>query len=137
MKMKINTDGGYNKHLGAACSYIITCDDNVVHTCSFAASGYSTNNQAEYGAVLSALKHVSSNYNIDSIESIEHIADSQLLVNHFNGTNEIKEPTLVDMMREIKTFSTLVLKNKVTSTHVRRHLNTDADWLCNLVLDAF
>lgn len=137
MKLTINTDGGFSKRLGAACSYIIKCNDNVVYTCSYSAPKYTTNNQAEYGAVLAALKYVANTFSPSSIESIEHIADSELLVKHFNEQHKVKEATLVAMMKEIKTYSSLVFGDKVTSTHVKRHLNSDADWLCNIVLDTF
>lgn len=137
MKMKINTDGGFSKHLGAACSYIISCNGNAIFTCSYSAPKYTTNNQAEYGALLAALKHITDTYSPGSIESVEHISDSQLLVSHFNDKYNVKEPELIAMMKEIKAYSTLVLSDKVTSTHVKRHLNNDADWLCNIILDTF
>lgn len=141
MNITINTDGGFTSHPSvivtrAAISFIIRVEGIVNYTHSSEVDAH-TNNQAEYLALLKGLKYITDNFSADAITNVEHISDSKLLVEHFNETYKVKEPELIELMKQIKGYTTLLLNDKVTSRHVKRSENSDADWLCNLILDKF
>lgn len=137
INIKLHTDGGCTSDGRAAISFIVTEDKNVVFTTSQYVSRCQTNNEAEYEALYQGLSYIAKAYNKADIGTVEHISDSKLLVSHFNDTYDVKKEELIQKMKAIKSLCSLTLEGKVTSTHVRRDHNTNADWLCNLILDTF
>ncbi len=91
--------------------------------------GETTNNIAEYTAMLRALKRAA-----DLSLSRLHIhSDSELLVKQMNGEYRVKNNDLRDLYDEAQN---LVRKfASVRFTHVRREHNKRADELCNIALD--
>lgn len=136
MNIKLYTDGGFQNGR-AAISFIVKEDDNVVYTQSADAPKASTNNEAEYDALYCGLRYIAARYDRNEIHSITHLSDSQLLVSHFNGTFNVSKQELIVRMAAIKTLCLLSLDDKVTCIQIPRKENSDADWLCNLILDMF
>jgi ribonuclease HI len=91
--------------------------------------GETTNNQAEYKALIRALEEAASR----AAESVTCYLDSELVVKQLTGVYKIKEAGLQELaMQAIK------LKNKFQSVefkHVRREQNARADALVNEALD--
>ncbi|MBT8240245.1 MAG: ribonuclease HI family protein [Acidimicrobiia bacterium] len=91
--------------------------------------GHTTNNVAEYKAVVAALELVG------VFEPTEVIvrADSQLLVRQLDGEYRVKSPNLKPLFAEVRQL----VENlpTVEFEHVRRELNTRADALANEALD--
>jgi ribonuclease HI len=95
----------------------------------FEALGITTNNVAEYRALLLALKRAAE-LNADAVEIL---SDSLLLVEQVNGRFKIKAPHLIPLVseavRRAKGFRRFSIR------HVRREENKKADRLANLGAD--
>lgn len=134
--LKINTDGGSRGNPGPAAAGIVIYDDRrQIHQFS-QYLGVTTNNQAEYQAVNLALDYLINNPQlVTSYSSVEFILDSELVVRQINGQYRVKHPDLIPVYQNIKVkLSQLSLT--VVFTHVKRHLNHDADAILNQELDS-
>ena len=91
--------------------------------------GHTTNNVAEYKAVLLGLAGALAK----GVEHIEVRADSELLIKQLKGEYRVKSPGLRPLFDEarrlISRFSSVKL------THIRRELNGEADRLANQGID--
>src|SRR5689334_22583219 len=91
--------------------------------------GHTTNNVAEYRALLMGLERALTL----GIRRIEVRADSELLIKQLGGEYRVKNEGLKPLHAEAKAllsrFDSFVL------THVRRELNTEADHLANAGID--
>lgn len=94
--------------------------------------GITTNNVAEYTAVLEALRWIKGN--IKGQEKIELFVDSKLVAEQLSGNYKIKAKHLKPLIEEIKILA-LELGGVIFS-HVPRFKNTLADKLANLALDS-
>ncbi len=91
--------------------------------------GETTNNIAEYSALLTALEHLVKL----KIHSADFFSDSELLVKQINGQYRVKNEVLIQfhakataLIRKMKHFSI---------AHVRREQNKRADELANMGID--
>jgi ribonuclease HI len=128
MKLTINTDGGSLNNPGpAACAYIISQGEKKIESRSFFL-GVQTNNVAEYTGVIEALKRVKELQKISSIQAVQFICDSLLLVSQMTGVYKIKNPGIKTLAAEA---SRLIeeIGVPVSFRHVLRELNSDADAL--------
>ena len=91
--------------------------------------GTCTNNVAEYGALLAALRWAAAN----GCTSLHIKSDSLLLVQQMKGVYKVKHPGLQPLFEEARTLARQV--GQVTFEHVRREFNTDADRLANEAMD--
>ncbi len=97
--------------------------------------GEGTNNEAEYTAVIFALKKVKLLIGSEKAKKadITMYVDSELIAKQFNNVYKIKEKRIQNLYMQIHN---LILDfNKVEFTHVYRSGNKDADRLVNAVLD--
>jgi ribonuclease HI len=92
--------------------------------------GITTNNQAEYRAVLAGVNTALGM----GIEELDVYLDSMLAVNQINGIWKIKNADLIPVYDEIKQL--LPHFKRITFTHVPRALNKLADAQVNECLDA-
>lgn len=96
----------------------------------FEALGRTTNNVAEYRALLMALARAAE----IGAEEVEIFSDSELLVRQINGRYRVKAEHLKPLAQEAvgraKGF------RRFSITHVRREQNRNADRLANLGADA-
>jgi ribonuclease HI len=133
MKLIIFTDGASRGNPGPA-SYGFTISDDsgklVYEEGKYI--GTTTNNVAEYTAVLEAFKYVKSNFAGKSVE-INMFADSKLVAEQLAGKWRIKNPGLIHIFQQIKVIEMELVS--VTYTHVYREKNTVADGLANQALD--
>ena len=138
-KLFINTDGGSRGNPGPAGIGVVFCDENEKEIFSYNEFiGDGTNNEAEYRAIIEALKlAIKSDWfgqNNSASEEIVCRLDSQLVVEQINGRYKIKQPHIqvfIDEIREIlKKFNI-----KISFIHIRREQNKRADQLVNEVLD--
>jgi ribonuclease HI len=91
--------------------------------------GHTTNNVAEYKAVLLGLSGALA----QGISRIEVRADSELLIKQLKGLYRVKAPGLKPLFEEARK---LVSRFKsVKLTHIRRELNAEADRLANHGVD--
>jgi ribonuclease HI len=127
----INCDGASRGNPGLSSSGFVfidpTDDQVVVEGGEFL--GITTNNQAEYRAVLLALQVA---YELD-VTNIKFKLDSLLVVNQMNGLWKIKNKDLWPINKLISQYRQLF--KSVEFTHVRREFNKLADAMANKVLD--
>lgn len=91
--------------------------------------GHTTNNVAEYQAVLLGLKGALE----VGVKRIEVRADSELLIKQLKGEYRVKSPGLRPLYEAAKRLLTGFVSVKLT--HVRRELNGEADRLANQGVD--
>lgn len=98
--------------------------------------GKKTNNEAEYSAVIFALKKIKQLIGKEKTKviEIEIKADSELLVKQLNGEYKIKEKNLIPFFIEI--WNLKIDFSKIKFTHIPREENKQADILVNKELNS-
>lgn len=91
--------------------------------------GHTTNNVAEYKAVIAGLELVG----MFDPDDVLVRADSQLLVRQLDGQYRVKAPNLKPLYEEVRRLVEAL--PSVDFEHVRREANTRADGLANEALD--
>lgn len=127
--IEVYTDGGSRGNPGkAACAFVIYENQNIKHQ-EAQYLKITTNNQAEYGGLLSALRYLIKN----NIFEAKFYSDSELMVKQIHKLYKVKEPSIQkiynEVMLEIGKFK------KFEISHVRREKNKVADLLVNKCLD--
>jgi len=127
----IYTDGGArgNPGPGAAAAVILSQDENVISEVS-AYLGITTNNVAEYEALLLALRRARDL----GCERASIRMDSELIVRQLNGVYRVKDPKLRELFGQVNRMLRDLIAWDVS--HVPRTQNKRADELVNEVLDA-
>ena len=97
--------------------------------------GVTTNNEAEYQAVIFALKKLKQLIGNTEAEKayVVFYIDSELLVKQFNHEYKVKESNIQKLFLEVHNLR--LDFGKVEFKHVLRDKNADADRLVNQVLD--
>lgn len=90
--------------------------------------GRTTNNQAEYRAVIAALEKA---LKLGARE-VEVSLDSELLVRQIGGTYRVKAAALKPLYQRVKQLQSQF--ENFTITYIPRELNTEADHLANRAL---
>ncbi|MDP3991117.1 MAG: ribonuclease HI family protein [Candidatus Nealsonbacteria bacterium] len=135
-KIIIYTDGGSRGNPGPSAIGVVLCDEK-----GKAVKGYSeligvrTNNEAEYEAVIFALKKVKALYGKKAVKDseVEVRADSELLIKQLNGEYKIIEPKIQALF--LKTWNLKIDFNKIKFICIPREKNKEADSLVNQALD--
>lgn len=100
--------------------------------------GVATNNQAEYKAVIEALKHIESRIKNQELSldglTINFFLDSQLVVEQMNGNYKIKNEGLKPLYLKAQELINKINGN-ISFFHVRRDKNSYADKLVNHAID--
>ncbi len=135
MKLVIYTDGASRGNPGLA-SYGFTIAEKsgklLYEKGEFI--GITTNNVAEYTAVLEAFKQIFGAFKDRATLQIEVFADSKLVIEQLSGRYKIKSSHLKVIIEEIKILS--LEFGKITYSHIPREQNTEADRLANIALDS-
>lgn len=132
-KIIIHTDGGARGNPGpAAIGVSIGAPINKNYGEQI---GETTNNIAEYKAMVFALKKVKSLLGGEKAEKteVEIRSDSELIVSQLNGEYKIKEENLVPFFIQIWNLKQDF--KKVEFVHIPREKNKEADKLVNRALD--
>jgi len=128
-RMVIFTDGASQGNPGqAAIGVIIKDEQGRVITSISQSIGRTTNNQAEYRAVIAALEEAIRL----GARQIEMRSDSELIVRQINGRYRVKNAALKPLHQQVKE-----LQNRLESFsifHIPRQQNTEADRLANNAL---
>lgn len=131
-KIKMYSDGGARNNPGHAGIGVVIYDqkNNIIGSIS-EYIGETTNNQAEYTALLAGLERLVSL----KISEVNCYLDSELVVKQLNGEYKVKDDNLRIIYLQI-----LELKEKFTDIsfiHVKRNLNKVADKLVNEAIDEY
>lgn len=132
MNVVIHTDGGSRGNPGpAAIGVVIERGNNVISEFG-KPIGETTNNVAEYTAVIEALTYVLENNML--FDRINFYLDSMLIVNQINGVFKVKQMHLFDLLMKVRHLEQQI-KKSITYTFVPREQNSRADFFVNRALD--
>ena len=137
-KLVINTDGGSRGNPGPSAVGISMSvnEEKVTELSEYI--GVTTNNVAEYTAVIKALEYLVEQ-KIQSSQ-IDFVLDSELVVKQIKGLYKIKQTHLQDLFLTIKNLIKQLYTNsqikEISFNHVLREKNKVADHLVNTCLDS-
>ena len=134
----IYTDGGSRGNPGKAAIGVVFCNEREQEIKKFGeylGDGL-TNNEAEYQAVIFALRKFKSFFGkkIAEISDVEIRSDSELLVNQMNGKYKIEDEKMQRFFIEI--WNLKIDFKSVKFKIIPREKNKEADRLVNETLDA-
>jgi len=128
-KVIVFTDGAAEPNPGPAAIGAVIKDEQgkVIATIS-QSIGRSTNNQAEYRAVIAALEKAIKL----GATHVNLYSDSELVVKQLSGGYRVKKAELKPLYQKVKHLQSLL--EGFTVTHIPRWQNAEADKLTNLAL---
>lgn len=130
MDLVINTDGASRGNPGpSSYGFIIKVKGGAVLHEEGELIGVTTNNVAEYTAVIKAFEYVVGRFFRKAPHKIEVVADSKLLVEQLSGRFKVKSPNLLPLFDRIKTMEFDL--GHVSYRSVPREENFIADRLAN------
>ncbi|MEW6623547.1 MAG: ribonuclease HI family protein [Bacillota bacterium] len=132
MEVKVYTDGASRGNPGHAGIGIIILDADghvLAEECDYI--GQSTNNIAEYTAVIRGLKRAK----VLGARSVNLFADSQLLVRQLTGQYKVKNEGLKPLYEQVRKL--IDAFKSFNAIHIPREENKAADRLANKALDEF
>jgi len=127
---KLFSDGGSRGNPGPAAIGAVLIEDNKVIGQVSKCIGNTTNNQAEYQALLVGLK-------LALEQGINHLScylDSELVVKQMRQEYKVKDKDLQKVF--VKVWNESLKFQKITYQHIPREQNKEADKLVNLALDS-
>ena len=133
----IYTDGGSRGNPGPSAAGVVICNEKGETMKKYSEYiGNATNNEAEYRAVIFALKKVKALLGKKNIETaeIEIRSDSELLVRQLNGEYKILDSKIQPLFLEI--WNLRIDFGKIKFSLIPRERNKDADRLVNEELDS-
>ncbi len=135
-KIIVYTDGASRGNPGPAAIGAAICDSkgNIVKSYS-ESIGKATNNEAEYQAVIFALKKIKALYGKEKIKKLSVLikSDSQLLVSQLTGKYKIKEENIQKLF--IQVWNLKIDFKNVDFISIPREENSRADNLANQALN--
>jgi ribonuclease HI len=134
-KIIIHTDGGSRGNPGEAAIGVVI-ESSLTGKKEYGEYlGHATNNQAEYQAVIFALKKVKQLIGSEKCKEVQVdcMVDSELLEKQMGGEYKVKDEDIKDYFLEI--WNLKIDFGKVNFKHVLRDKNQTADRLVNQVLD--
>ena len=142
-KLITYTDGGSRGNPGpSACGVVVKNDKNEVILKTSKYIGETTNNQAEYEALVLALQKAKGIFKtcrdtkscVRTTKILECYLDSELVVRHLNHEYKIKDEGLQPLF--IKVWNLTLDFDSVKFIHIPREKNKLADELVNKEVDA-
>ena len=130
-KAIIHADGAARGNPGpAAIGATIKDEQGKLITSISQRIGNTTNNQAEYRAIIAALEKAVSL----GITHVEVNSDSELVARQIKGSYRVKKAELKPLYQQVKQLQDSL--EGFTITHIPREQNVEADKLANMALDA-
>jgi len=135
MGITIYADGGSRGNPGPAAIGVVVQKDGQTLKKYGETIGEATNNQAEYQAVVFALKKIKLLFGKKKAKEmeLEILMDSELVAKQLNRQYKIKEKDLQPLFLEI--LNVVLDFKKVNFRHILREENKEADKLVNEALD--
>ncbi len=136
-KLIIYTDGGSRGNPGPAALGVVIQDTSGKMIKEYGeALGVRTNNEAEYEAVIFALKKVKALFGKEKTKTmtLEVRMDSELVMKQLTGKYKIEEEKLFPLF--IKIWNLKMDFGAITFTHIPREKNKEADRMVNEALDS-
>src|SRR3989344_6913517 len=134
-KIIIHTDVGSRGNPGPAAIGVVMESDSFGKKEFGEYIGETTNNEAEYRAVIFALKKIKSLVGSDKCRdsSAEFLLDSELIVKQLNKEYKLKDKNIQNFFIEI--WNLTFDFGEVSFRHIPREKNREADKVVNQVLD--
>ncbi|MCX6723621.1 MAG: ribonuclease HI family protein [Candidatus Staskawiczbacteria bacterium] len=136
-KIIIYTDGGSRGNPGKAGIGVVFCNEQeqVIKKYGEYLGDNLTNNDAEYSAIIFALKKFKAVFGkaIAEISDVEVRSDSELVVKQLNGDYRLSDPKIQQFFIEI--WNLKFDFKSVKFKHIPRDKNKEADRLVNEALD--
>lgn len=135
MKIEIFTDGGSRGNPGlAGIGAVLNLDGKIKKYSEFIGEN-KTNNEAEYQALIFALKKVKQlvGKQGSKLASLECYADSELMVRQLNHQYKLSNENIQKMFIEI--WNLMLSFKEVKFFHIPREKNKEADLLANKAMD--
>ena len=136
-KITIYTDGGSRGNPGKAAIGVVFCNerDQIIKKFGEYLGDSLTNNDAEYQAIIFALKKFKALFGkaIADISDVEIRSDSELVVKQLNGDYRLQDPKIQRFFIEI--WNLKFDFKSVKFKHIVREKNKEADRLVNEALD--
>ena len=128
-RLVIKTDGASQGNPGlSAIGATIKDEQGSLITSISQSIGLTTNNQAEYRAIIAALEQA---IRLDA-NQVNMYSDSELVVRQINGQYRVKNAALKLLHRKVKQLQSQLAG--FTINYIPRHENTEADSLANMAL---
>ena len=129
-KLTVNVDGGARGNPGpAAIGVVVRNDDGAIVEAVGETIGRTTNNVAEYRALLRGIELARAH----GADEVELIGDSELIVRQIEGRYKVKHADMKELHAKAKKM--LAGFDSWSIRHVKRAQNADADALVNEALD--
>jgi len=136
-KLIVYTDGGSRGNPGLAAIGVVIADEkkNILKEYSQYLGDNLTNNEAEYKAVIFALKKIKALFGKKKIGEfdVEIMSDSELLVKQMQGLYKILEPKIQSLF--VAVWNLKIDFKEVKFKLISREKNKEADKLVNEALD--
>lgn len=130
-KLILETDGASRGNPGLAGAGVVIRDEHGRRLETIGKFlGVTTNNQAEYQALITGLEAVEHH----NPEAIEVHSDSELMVKQMNGQYRVRNPAILPLYA--RAMELTVALGNVTYTYVPREQNSGADTLANVAIDS-
>lgn len=136
-KLIVYTDGGSRGNPGPAGIGVVVCDSAERTIKEYGEKiGIKTNNEAEYAAVIFALKKIKALFGKEKTIKMEisFKMDSEFVMKQLNGEYKIEEERMFPLF--IAVWNLKMDFAKVSFSHVPREKNRSADKLVNQALDS-
>ncbi len=129
-KVVIHADGASRGNPGLAAIGVTIKDEQGRLVAAISRRiGRTTNNQAEYRAIIAALEEAAKL----GAEEAEVNLDSELVVKQVNGKYRVRKATLKPLYQRVKRLQSLL--HNSTITYIPRQQNIEADNLANTALN--
>lgn len=128
-KLQVYTDGGARGNPGPAGIGVVIWHGNELVGRYHKYIGETTNNQAEYQALIFGLNKVKEL----GAEEVECFLDSELVVKQLKREYRVKDADLAPLF--VKIWNISLGFKKISFTHISREKNKEADKLVNQALD--
>lgn len=133
--ISIYTDGGSRNNPGEAAFGFVIYDNEKEVVGIGKRLGITTNNVAEYTAVIESFAYLLSHRELlGDFSGIQVYLDSSLICNQMQGKFKVKHPNMIPLFSKAKELEK-DLSLKVTYTYIPREKNKRADQLVNMALD--
>lgn len=137
MKYILYTDGGSRGNPGPAALGVVICNEAGEALKKYGeALGETTNNEAEYQALIFGLKKIKQVFGKEEMKksALEVRMDSELIVNQLNHEYKIEEPNLQKLFLQV--WNLMLDFGEMSFKAIPREENKEADRLVNQALDA-
>lgn len=133
-QFSLYTDGGARGNPGPAALGVVIMNEAGKVVKEFVRYlGETTNNQAEYRALIAGLEQAGKLAKPSQI-ALRAFLDSELVVKQLNGEYRVKDADLKPLFAKVQKLARQF--GQIVFTHIRREKNAHADSLVNRTLDA-